>query len=73
MEHFIIWILVVIGPDNFPRPIAEFTNFDTCYKEQQKHFMMGLSEFKYECHERHRAIFRPTDYKKYGFISSQSR
>jgi len=62
IEAFTIWILVVIGPDNFPRPLAEFTSYKACAAEQQKHFMMGLSEFQYECHERHRAVFRPPHY-----------
>lgn len=62
IKAFTIWILVVTGPDQFPRPLAEFTDLKICQAEQRKHQMMGLSEFKYACHERQRAVFRPPTY-----------
>lgn len=71
IKAFSIWILVVIGPDQFPRPLAEFTDFKSCNTEQQQYLMMGLSEFKYECQERHRYIFRPPSYGKLNATNTE--
>lgn len=62
MKFFVIWILTVTGPDQFPRPLAEFTDLKSCEQEVRAHERMGLMEFKYSCQERHRAVFRPPHY-----------
>ena len=72
MKFFIIWVLTVTGPDQFPRPLAEFTDQKICQQEKTKHDMMGLSEFKYSCQQRHRAVFRPPEYGR-GLIPPQGR
>jgi hypothetical protein len=64
METLVLWVLMVTGPDLMPRPLAEFVDQKVCQQEKAKHDMMGLSEFKYSCQERHRAIFRPPHYRK---------